>query len=72
MERIDRRRIGIALAAAGVVVLILSAFADPFGYGDEGFGWLQTLGVVLGVAAIAVGIIAAFWRRPMAPPQPSR
>jgi drug/metabolite transporter (DMT)-like permease len=72
MERMDRRRIGIVLAAAGVVVLVLSAFADPFGYGDEGFGWLQTLGVILGVAAIAVGVIAAFWRRPMSPPQPSR
>ena len=72
MEIVDRRRIGIVVAAAGVVVLVLSAFADPFGYGDEGFGWLQTLGVVLGVAAIAVGIIAGFWRRPMAPPHPSR
>jgi len=72
MERMDRRRIGIVLAAAGVVVLVLSAFADPFGYGVEGFGWRQTLGVVLGVAAIAVGLIAAFWRRPTAPPQPTR
>jgi hypothetical protein len=40
MERIDRRRIGIVLAAAGVVVLILSAFVDPVGSGGEGLGWI--------------------------------
>jgi hypothetical protein len=63
---------GIVVVVAGLVVLVLSAFADPFGYGDEGFGWLQTLGVVLGAVAVAAGVVAAFWRRPMPPPEPTR
>jgi hypothetical protein len=59
----DKTRIGAVVAAAGVVLLVLSAFADSFGYGDEGFGWLQTLGVVIGAAALVLGLAAIFWKR---------
>jgi peptidoglycan/LPS O-acetylase OafA/YrhL len=61
MER--RRLLGGIVAAAGVVVLVLFAFADQFGYGDEGFGWLQTLGVVIGAAAVVLGLGAMVWKR---------
>jgi hypothetical protein len=67
----DRKRIGVVVALAGVVLLILSAFADQFGYGDEGFGWLQTLGVIVGAVAIALGLVAIFWRGRASAPQPT-
>ena len=68
----DKNRLGAVVAAAGVVIFVLSAFADPFGYGDEGFGWLQTLGVVIGAGALVLGLAAIFWKRgEAANPRPS-
>jgi hypothetical protein len=61
MER--KRLVGGIVAAAGVIVLVLFGFADQFGYGDEGFGWLQTLGVIIGAAAVVLGLGAIAWRR---------
>ncbi len=59
----DKKRLGGIVAVVGAAVLVLSAFADQFGYGDEGFGWLQTLGTVLGAAALVLGLAAIVWRR---------
>jgi peptidoglycan/LPS O-acetylase OafA/YrhL len=68
----DKNRIGAVVAAAGAILLVLSAFADPFGYGDEGFGWVQTLGVVIGAAALVLGLAAILWKRgEAASPRPS-
>jgi hypothetical protein len=37
------------LIGAGVLVVLISAFADPMGLGrSPGFGWRQTLGVIIG------------------------
>jgi hypothetical protein len=60
----DRNRdlIDWVVIAAGVVVFILSVFADQFGYGDEGFGWLQWLGTIAG-AVVAIGGAVDKWRR---------
>jgi hypothetical protein len=60
----DRNRdlIDWLVIAAGVVVFILSVFADQFGYGDEGFGWLQWLGTIAG-AVVAIGGAINKWRR---------
>jgi len=43
----------------GVVIIALSGFADALGLGrSPGFGWRQTVGVVLGIAAVVFGV----WR----------
>jgi hypothetical protein len=49
------------LIGAGVLVVLISAFADPMGLGrSPGFGWRQTLGVVVGALVVAAG---AYLRR---------
>jgi hypothetical protein len=49
------------LIILGLVIIVLSAFADALGYGHQpGFGWKQTLGVVIGVALVLGGF---YWRR---------
>ena len=48
------------LLVVGVVLAFISIFADRIGLGGTpGFGWKQTLGLLIGVAAIALGL----WRR---------
>jgi hypothetical protein len=50
---VTRNRVIVAL---GIVILLLSILADALGLGQvEGFGWKQTLGVLLGIVLIAVG-----------------
>ncbi len=42
---------------AGALVVLISAFADPMGLGrSPGFGWRQTLGVVVGALVVAAGV----------------
>jgi len=53
----DRRLVGGVVAAAGIVLLVLCALADPIGIGDDDdFGWKQMVGVVIGAAAVVVGL----------------
>jgi hypothetical protein len=41
----------------GILVVLISALADPLGLGRHpGFGWIQGVGVVIGALAIAVGL----------------
>lgn len=43
---------------AGIVILILSLFADSFGLGREpGFGLIQIGGTIIGLALIIIGIV---------------
>ncbi|HXF98810.1 MAG TPA: hypothetical protein VNJ46_09395, partial [Gaiellaceae bacterium] len=58
----DRKRLGAALAIAGLVVLVVSALADVLGYGQGGFGWKQTVGVIAGAAALLAGLALARWK----------
>jgi hypothetical protein len=44
----------------GIVLALASLFADRIGLGTPGFGWKQTLGLVIGVVLIVV----ALWRWP--------
>jgi hypothetical protein len=45
-----------AILGLGVVILLLSILADAIGVGrDEGFGWKQTVGVLIGIVLIVVG-----------------
>jgi uncharacterized membrane protein len=51
---------GWPLIVLGIVLALVSLFADRLGLGAEpGFGWKQTVGVVVGVALAALGA----WRR---------
>jgi len=50
------RKGGALIAIAGIVVIVLSVFADIFRIGPyHGYGWRQTLGVILGCAAVMIG-----------------
>jgi len=49
------------LIGIGVLVFLIAAFADPLGLGrHSGFGWVQGLGVVIGVL---VGLAGLYSRR---------
>jgi hypothetical protein len=53
----DRRMLGGLLAAGGLVLLVLSLFADPIGIGnDEGFGTQQTIGTIVAGVALVAGL----------------
>ena len=42
---------------AGVLLVLISSFADPLGLGPfPGLGWKQTLGVIIGALLIAAGL----------------
>ncbi len=52
---------------AGVLLVLISAFADPLGLGRHpGFGRGQTLGVIVGALVVAAGLYLR--RRPKASP----
>ena len=54
----NKKTIGIALLAVGVVLLIGSLAADPIGIGGaSGFGYKQIIGAVVGVIAAVVGFV---------------
>jgi hypothetical protein len=54
----DRRLLGWILAAAGVVLVLVSAFADQLRLGaQDGFGWRQTAGIVGGIALAGIGAL---------------
>lgn len=45
------------LMIVGIVIVLLSALADPLGIGRHpGVGWLQGLGVLIGALIIAAGV----------------
>lgn len=47
------------MVAVGVVLALISIFADQIGVGAmPGFGWKQTLGLLVGLAMIGLGL----WR----------
>jgi hypothetical protein len=55
---VDRRTIGLVLAAVGIVILIVSVLADPLGLGggNDAFGPRQIAGTVVGVIVVIVGV----------------
>jgi len=45
------------LMIVGILVVLIAALADPLGLGrSPGFGWRQTLGVIVGALVIAAGL----------------
>jgi hypothetical protein len=55
----DKKTIGIALLAVGVIVLIVSLAADAVGVGSAAgaFGYKQIIGAVVGVIVAVIGFI---------------
>ena len=50
----------LVIVVVGVLLALVSLFADVIGVGGEpGFGRKQTAGLVVGVAMVAIGL----WRR---------
>jgi hypothetical protein len=46
----------------GAILILISLFADLLGLGRfPGFGWRQTVGVVVGALVVAAGVY--LWRR---------
>jgi len=67
----DRRLIGGIAAAAGALLLVLSALAEPLGIGNgDGFGLKQIAGVIVGAAAVGLGLLLYARRGGEASPQP--
>ena len=52
-----KKTIGYGLIAIGVIIAVVSLAADVIGIGNQnGIGWQQILGAVVGVVIIVVGI----------------
>jgi hypothetical protein len=54
----QKKGLGSLLIGAGIVVLLVSVFADPLGIGGyPGFGTKQVIGTVLGIVIGAAGLL---------------
>jgi hypothetical protein len=53
----SKKTIGILLIVVGVIITLVSLFADYIGLGtDSGIHWAQSLGALIGVAASIGGV----------------
>jgi uncharacterized membrane protein len=61
---VDRTRLWWAVLGLGVVLVALSVFADQIGLGsDNGLGWKQVVGIVVGGIVAALGAARLFFMR---------
>jgi uncharacterized protein YjeT (DUF2065 family) len=51
------RQAGLALVVVGVVAVLLALLANPLGIGKSGFGWAQTLLLLVGIGLVVVGAV---------------
>jgi hypothetical protein len=52
-----KKRIGLVLSIGGVVLTMLSVFADYIRLGSyPGINWAQIVGIAVGLVAVAVGL----------------
>ena len=57
----QKKTLGLGTALAGVIVLVVSAYADALGLGkSDGLGRDQIAGIVFGAVVILVGLAVAF------------
>ena len=55
----SRRTWSWLVLVVGIVLALVSIFADPLGLGAKpGFGWKQTLGLAVGLALVALSLVA--------------
>ena len=53
----DRPMLARVVISVGVLLILIALFADPLGLGrSPGFGWRQTLGVVVGALVVLAGV----------------
>jgi hypothetical protein len=65
-------RLGLTLIVLGVVLALVSGFADAVGVGDDrGFHYRQGIGVGVGVAIAIAGIVVAVRRGGSTPAGPA-
>jgi len=66
------KTLGLVLVAAGMVLFVISAFAEPLGLGDDdGVGSKQVTGMIVGGVLVALGLVLTYMRRGgEASPQP--
>ena len=58
------KTLGLVLVAVGVVLFVISAFAEPLGLGDDdGVGWKQVTGMIVGGVVVAAGLVLMYIRR---------
>jgi len=58
------KTLGLVVLAVGVVLFVISAFAEPLGLGDDGgLGWKQITGMIVGGVVVAAGIVLMYIRR---------
>ena len=58
------KTLGLVLAIVGIIVTLISAFADGLGIGDQiRFGSQQIAGTVLGVLIFIVGVVIYYRQR---------
>ncbi len=54
----QKRKLGALLIGVGIVVFLISIFADPLGIGGyPGFGTKQVIGTIIGVVLAIIGVI---------------
>lgn len=57
----DKKKWGIVILIAGIILLLLSMGADMLGVGAvPGFGYKQITGIVVGVILAVIGYILAY------------
>ena len=57
----DKKTLNTAILVVGIVILVISLFADNIGIGDSpGFGRDQLIGSVVGAIATIIGVILTF------------
>ena len=58
------KTLGWALVVAGGILVVLSAFAEPLGLGDDdGVGSKQLAGMIVGGVVVAAGLALMYVRR---------
>ena len=59
-----KRILSVIVIAVGIIILLVSLFADLIGIGYPGFGPKQTAGTVVGAIIGVIGLIFyLIWRR---------
>jgi predicted transporter len=54
----DRKLLATLVAILGVLIILVSALAEPLGLGEGGkFGWKQILGTVIGALLLVAGVV---------------
>ncbi len=58
------KTLDLVLVAAGAVLVVVSALAEPLGLGgDDGVGFKQAAGMVVGGVVVAAGLVLIYIRR---------